>query len=326
MSSGFDTYFGIVDEVTYGTPVAVTRFYEYVEGSEGIEGKYERIESESFRAGQRTVHKDRFQPNPKGAEGDVELEVLDKSFGLLFKHMFGAVSTSGTGPYTHSFTVGDLAGQSFTAQVGRVQNDGTLIPFTYGGGKIDEWELSNEVDGILIVKPKFDFASEHAGAGAGALAAQTPVYVTGAQLFTFAGGVVQIGGADFGVSKVNVKAKNGLKTDRYFMRTAGQTVKREPIESEMRSYEFELTGEFESLAHYQRIAAATASGTLANISMVWTSPAGSSVTVTVPYGRFDEGPVAASIEVAEHSMKGMCLSGDTGSPITLDYVTADATP
>lgn len=41
----------------------------------------------------------------KHAEGDIEADVLDKSFGLILYALFGTLSTSGSGPYTHTFSL-----------------------------------------------------------------------------------------------------------------------------------------------------------------------------------------------------------------------------
>ncbi|MDM4718458.1 phage tail tube protein [Micromonospora sp. WMMA1363] len=204
MPSVHDSYVGLAEETTYGTPVAPARFLEMV--SEGFAGKYERINSEAYRAGQRVLHRDRFAPNPKGAGGDLKIEGQDSGLGVLLVHAFGAVSTGAPdGDVTpHTITVGDLAGKSLTVQVGRVDNAGTLHPWTYEGGKIASWELSNAVDGVLELSFEFDFAREYIGAGPGAYAPSTPTYSTTGQLFTFVGGSVDIGGAPFGVSEISL--------------------------------------------------------------------------------------------------------------------------
>lgn len=322
--SGLFSQLGFVDEVTYNTPVAVTKFYEFQK--ESIEGKYERIESSALRAGTRVLRSDRFQVNPKGASGNVELEVLNKSFAFFLKHMLGSVATTGaSAPYTHTGTVGDLTGKSFTCQVGRTKVGTTVAhPFTYGGGKITDWELSNSVDGILMLNLGMDFASE-AISGAGALTLQAATYQTGAELFTFTGGVVQIGGTSVDVKDVSIKGDNGLKTDRYFLR--GSTAKKEPLEADVRKYEFDMTLDFLDTTQYARVSSATAAGAVASFSATWTSPSGSTVVVTCPAARFDAGtPEVDGADLVEQKLSGMFLDSGTGSPVTIAYTTPDATP
>ncbi|MCG5459623.1 phage tail tube protein [Micromonospora sp. PSH03] len=312
----------MAEEVTYGTGVAPARFVELV--NESFAGSYERIESEAFRAGQRVMHRDRFQPNPKGAEGSVKLEGLDSGLGLLLKHSMGAVASGAvSGGFTpHTFTVGDLKGKSLTVQVGRVDNSGTLHPFTYEGGKVTDWELSNAVDGVLEASFDLDFKSEKIGAGAGAYAVATPTYSTTGQLFTFVGGSVTLGGTAFPVSDLSVKAANNLKTDRWS--TVG---KREPLEEGNREYTVDLKGEFEGLTHSNRVASAIASGTIATLEFLWASPQGGELRVSMGAVRFDgDGTNFDGAKVMEQSLKGVALWDGTTSPVTIVYKTKDATP
>lgn len=322
MTSIHDSYLGVAEEVTYGTAVAPARFLEMV--SEGLAGKYERIDSEAFRAGQRVLHKDRFAVNPKGGEGDLKLEGQDSSFGLLLKHALGAVSTGApSGGFTpHTFTVGDIKGKSLTVQVGRADNTGTIQVFTYEGGKIKSWELSNAVDGVLNVSLDMDFEKETIGAGAGAYALSTPTYSTTGQLFTFVGGSAKIASTDFAVSDISVKGDNKLKTDRWFT-----TGKAEPLGEGLREYSFELKGEFDGLTQLNRVASAVASGALATLDLKWTSPQGGELSIAVPVARFDEAPVNFDgAKIIEQSLKGMILWDGTASPLTITYKSKDATP
>ncbi|MGV9815466.1 phage tail tube protein [Streptomyces cellulosae] len=318
MATIFDQYFGIGEEATYGTAVAPTKFFEFQ--SEGIEGTYERIESEAIRAGSRVLRADRFAPNPKGAEGDVSLEVLSGGFDVWLKHMLGSV-TAGTpaeGFTTYTATLGDLNGKSFTAQVGRVDNTGTLIPYTYEGGKVKEWELANSVDELLTLSLTMDFAKETIGAGTGAYAQATPTFLADTKLFSFNGGSVTVGGTAFDVSDFSLKATNGLKDDRYFISSGGK--KAEPLENELRTFEWSLSGEFKGTAHAQRVAAALASGAVANITVLYDGPDGSQFKVELPFARFDEGAVTAGgIEVLTQDLAGVALTDGTASPVTITY-------
>ncbi|MFE0648548.1 phage tail tube protein [Streptomyces sp. NPDC059534] len=318
MATVHDSYFGVVDETTYGTAVAVTKFFEFTD--EGISGKYERIDSEAIRAGTRVLRSDRFAVNPKGAEGDVKMEVTSGGFEFWLKHMMGGLTSAAPagGFVTHTAVLGDLNGKSLTAQVCRVDNTGAKIPFTYEGGKVKEWELSNAVDELLNLSVSLDFAKETIGAGAGAYAAGTPAYVANTKLFSFGGGTVTVAGLAFDITDFSVKGSNGLKDDRYFIRSDGK--KGEPLESDLRKYEWSLKGEFSGTAHVNRVAAALASGAVANITVLWDGPDGSQVKVEIPFARFDEGPVnVGGLEVVAHDLSGIALTDGTASPVTITY-------
>lgn len=57
MADVFDSYLGAKDEATFGTAIAVDKFYEF--NSESIAPSYERIESEALRVGTKFARTDR---------------------------------------------------------------------------------------------------------------------------------------------------------------------------------------------------------------------------------------------------------------------------
>lgn len=320
MPTFHDTYVGFAEEATYA-PVAFTaptNFLEFL--SEGIQGKYERIESEGLRAATSFLRSDRWERNPKGAEGDLKFEALDVGLDLILKHALGAISSAAPvgGFTTHTITPGDIKGKSLAVKVGRVDVGGTINPFDYSGGKIKSWEFSNAVDGILQGSLDMDFAKEATGGAAG-----TPTYPAfTTQLLTFVGGFVTIAGTDFAVSDVSIKGENGLKTDRYALRqgAGNSTTKREPLIEGLRNITFDLKGEFEGLTHYNRVAAATTAGAQAAIVLQWDSPQGGQLKFDIPIGRFDEAPINVDgAKVIEQALTGKVLWSGSGAPITVTY-------
>jgi hypothetical protein len=314
MSTVHDQFVGAANESTYGEGPAPTDFFEVV--SEDISGTYERIESEAIRG--PVLRADRFAPNPKGAGGSFEFEVLDKGLEFWLPHMLGEVDDTTT-PGTHVATLGDLNGSSFALQAARyASGDDSLVPFAYHGGKVTEWSLSCEVDAIVKANLSLDFATEVIdGTGNDALA--VPSYPAGAQLLTFIGGTVTVAAGEFAVSSITISGSNGLKVDRYSMRGASSTTKREPKSEEMREVTFELTGEFEDTAHSDRIAASLAAGAMAEIVLHFDSPQGGALDVTLPAGRFDEGAVNISRAVIEQGVSGKALQPAAGETIEVSY-------
>lgn len=313
MASLNDGYVGRIAEATYGTGLAPTGFDEVL--SESVSGKYERIESAGLRAGSNVLRTDRFVPNPKGAGGDVKLEVLDNNFDFWLKYMLG---TAATVTKVTTATLGSTNGASFSLEVGRVGTGATptVFPFRYAGGKVASWELSNAVDGTLQANLTCDFASETTAA----LTPATPVYPVGAQLLTFVGATATIGGAAVAITDLSIKGDNGLKTDRYALRGATSTTKREPLNEGLRALTFDLKMEFEDLTQYNRVASATAAGALSAIVATWTSPQGGSLAVTLPQGRFDDGiPNLDKQGVLDLGLSGSALWDGTVSPITAVY-------
>jgi hypothetical protein len=308
-----DQFVGVADESTYGTAVAPTDFYEIL--SEGINGSYERIESEAIRG--PILRADRFAPNPKGAAGDFEVEVLDKGFDFWLTHMLGAVTTTGDGtttPIVATAVPGDTYGKSFTLQVGRYASGlNALVPFTYSGGKVTEWEISCEVDGIVKAKVTCDFCKEDINNASGTQPLAVAAYPSGSQLLTFIGGTATIGGTAFPITATTLTGNNGLKVDRYAMRGATSTTKREPKEEAVKELTFSLSAEFENETHSLMVAGAIAADTLAAIVLHFDSPQGGALDITIPAARFDEGNVNAAGEIPMQELTGKILAPTDGT-------------
>jgi hypothetical protein len=322
-----DHQLGIVDEVTYGTAVTVTKFFEY--NSESITETEGRTEGDPLRTGTFFKRSDRFTPYFAGAAGTVQLDVMTKGFGYLLKHMLGSVATTGpveTSVYTHTGTVGELIGDMFTLQVNRPFHPaGTNQAFTYSGGKITKWTLSNAVDGNLVCDLECDFQTV-----SDAIALATAVYPTSMENLTWAGGVVSIGGSNYDITEFSCSFDNAAAVDRRFIRA--NTLKKEPTNGR-RMGEFSLSADFDSMTQRNRAHATTRSAALAQIIATWNGPTllGSSLfpqlKVTIPAARFDswtgatDGPTGIS-----QTLSGVVRYDGSASPISLAYATADVTP
>jgi hypothetical protein len=317
-----DSFLGCAEETIYNTGVPAARFFELE--NETITGKYPRIDAKGVRAGSRILRVDRWAPNPKGADGTVKMEIQDTNFGLIFKHMLGAIAvgtaTGGFTPYTA--TIAPLQGLSTTWQAARYSTDGVLTPYTYTGGKIHNWELTAAVDGVLGMSLTLDFAAEKIGAGTGAFALSTPTYPAASQIFTYVGGTVTIGGTSFAAHDFTVKGDNKLKVDRYFMANGG--VKKEPLEEDMRSISWELKGEYDGVAQYNRVAAAVNAGAMAAIVANFATPQGGALQINIPNARFDAGaPHIDGAKIPELPLTGAVLDDGTTSPISIVYTSKD---
>jgi len=317
----------IKNESTYNTAVVVDRTFEYE--SEGIEESYGRTEGDPLRGGSNGfMRNDRFTPYFSGAAGSVQMAVMSKGFGIWFQHMLGAVATTGpaeTVVYTHTGTAGELYGDSFTCQVNRpFHPSGTNQPFTYAGGKVTEWGLSNSVDGNLLLDLGLDFASVSTATG---LASAS--YPASMDNLTWTGGLVTIGGSNYDVSEIAIGVNNGLNVDRRQIRQ--NTDKKEPT-SARREGTFSIKADFDSLTQRNRAAANTRAGALAALTAVWKGPTllGSTLypqlTVTVPQVRFDEWKGATEgVDAIEQELSGVIRFDGSASAVTLAYQSADAT-
>jgi hypothetical protein len=321
-----DHQLGVVDESTYGTAVTVSRFFEYE--SENISETYGRTEGDPLRVGSGFVRQDRFTPYPGGAAGTIQMTALTKGFGFWLKHMMGQVATTGpaeTTVYTHTGSEATLIGDSFTCQVNRpFHPSGTNQAFTYSGGKVSKWTLSNSVEGNLLLDLDVDFQKY-----ATDVALATASYPTGMEPFSWVGGFVTIGGSNYYVTEFSLEVDNGLDVDRRQIRA--NALKKEPTSSR-RSGSFSLSADFDSLTQRNRAASDTRAGALAAVTGVWRGPTllGSTIypefSVSIAAARFDEWSGATEgTDAISQELSGVVRYDGTTSPVVVTYKSADTT-
>jgi hypothetical protein len=324
-----DHQMGVKSEAVYGTPDgAVTDFFEYE--SENISETYGRTEGDPLRVGSGFVRNDRFTPWIGGAAGTIQMTAMTKGFGFWLNHMMGdAVVTSGpaeTVVYTHTASEGELLGESFTAQVNRpFHPSGTDQAFTYSGGKIAKWTLSNSVDGNLLLDLDCDFQTWST-----AVALASASYAASMEPFSWVGGFVTIGGSNYDVTEFSLEVDNGLDVDRRQIRA--NPLKKEPTSSR-REASFSISADFDSLDNRNRAASLTRAGALAAVTGVWRGPTllGSTLypefSVSLAAARFDEWSGATEgTDAITQELSGVVRYDGTNSPVEVTYVTADATP
>ncbi len=239
---------GFKTESVFGIGVTVDQFVPFL--SESITLEQAALPYKGIVSGRRTM-----RGNKRGVKmvgGSLSLELYNKPMATLLRHMFGTIATTGVGPYVHTASPGDLTGKSMTIQMGRPQSDGTVFPFSYYGCKLPGWTLACTADQIATLDLDV-VAQDEDSDGTPALA--TATFLTGIAPFVFFEGVVQVGGLTVAtVSSASLKATNGLKTDR---KRLGFYTVNQMLENALRTYEVDLTVDFEAMTHYGRYTANT---------------------------------------------------------------------
>lgn len=315
---GSNLCFGTGVESVFGTPVAMTRWFEVL--SESLERRNNIITSNGIRCGTaRTLRRgSRRVISSRDGGGDITMEVATTGFGRWFAHLLGGtpVITGGAPPYTHTYALGDLTGKSLTIQkVLRDTASTEIEAFNFHGCKILSGEFSISVDQILQLAVSID-AEDVDTTTAGAAASYT-----NPTLFNFMGGTLNVAGSPVAsVTDASIKITNNLKTDRYYLGSAG--LKAEPIDSDFPTVEGSLSAEFISSAtFYDRFAADSA----ASMSLVFVSGT-SSLTITVPEVRFTGGtPTVGGPDVVVVDVPFEGQYDGTLPGVTVTYVTPDAT-
>jgi hypothetical protein len=264
-ASGLSGQVGTVVESTYGTPVTVTRFWEFL--SENFQFNPNYLDGMGLKAGQAYNRASRTVQSQFDVNGDITMEHTDgsaastaaDSMGWWWKQALGSSITTPTvvlgTAYKQVHTNGSKAGFFSTIQVGRPQISGvTVQPFTYTGCKVTDWEFSCSDNQIAQLKCTVDAQTELTSTGLAAASYPTPNglfsfadsknFKIGGTATTSAGETTIASGVAVGsrVTGITITGSTPMKVDRYGLGNAG--LKGEPIENAIPTITGSLTTEF----------------------------------------------------------------------------------
>lgn len=320
--SGLGAQLMIAEETVWGTAVTPTRGYEFRD--ESIKQEIELIKSPALRAGARYQRTGRVAQGKISVGGDVTMDLMNKSQGIWWKHIFGGVATTqpdvGNSPtvYLHTFTPDELPTGGLTVQVGRPSIDGTARPFTYAGMSIVNWELAAAVGDIATLKVGLLGRSETTGT---ALAAAS--YPSNLDVLTFVQGTLELDDTAVDVMSASVSGTNGLAEDRYFL---GSALRKKPLQNALHECTGSLEAEFTDLTAYNRFV----NKTEAKLELIFT---GGIIEDALPYKVVltanviftGETPSVGGPEIIAQPLPFEVIDNGTTS-VKLEYTTTDALP
>lgn len=317
--------FGIAKETTYGTGVTVTRFVEHE--SFDLQGVFERVWTNGIRPSRTTRGVGDFLPVAKGAEGKFSFTPGVKSFGLFLELAMGS-GTAGTlasGKYPHVFKRASATGKSFTAQVVRPYvSAGSDPAFTYTGCKVRSMTLSQSIDEFLMAE--FDVVAQ---AETTATSTATASYASPQEYFNWNKVTITVGGSGVCASGWEVSLDNNLKADRFKMCSGG--VMDEPIATGFFEDKLTLKGiEFQSLAHYNRVAAAVAADAAVAVVITLTGTADTDATLEISMpacvAMADALPISSGSLLLEQDLDFYLAAPSSGSTTQcqITYTTTDS--
>lgn len=233
-------------ESVYGTGVTPDVFMPVLESKLTIDEGY--LRPSGIRAGRRTRN-----PAVLGARkvtGSTSFELPNVSIAALFKHLFGAVGTTGTNPYTHTFTPGAHLSKSLTLQVGINDAADTVQPFTATGVKVDGWQIDCKVG--ELAKLSADWTAQTVVTATSLASAS---YASGLTPFTFVQGTISVNGSAVASAKsATLKCTKGLRNDRNVL---GSRLIKEQLEQDRFDFSSEITADFDNLTIFALGVAAT---------------------------------------------------------------------
>lgn len=323
--TGLWAQLGLAEETTFGTYLAPTRWFEFIQ--ESLKLEIERIESKGLRAGTRVVRSDRWYAGKRSVSGGLELELADKGFGLLWKHALGGVATTQPDSvgnptvYDHTFTPGTLDGKSLTIQVGRPDLANVVQPFSYLGCQIGKWELAAQVGALAQMKLDLIATDETT-----AQALATPAYPADVRVMTFVQGTLKLAGSAVDVRAASIEGETPRLGERYAL---GRATRSEAYEADMRPITGQLDADFSGLTAYNRFAA----GAEAALELLFEgrtiSGAYKFQTKLTANVRFDGNtPNVGGPDEIRQPLPFKCVDTGSGpgSALTVLYRTTDSTP
>ncbi len=217
MSIFLDSSVGFGPETTWGQPVVVSRFPEFVSETMALNKKLKQ--GKGLRVGSRVDRSARRVQVGYDATGDVTMEAFSKGQGLLWQWMMGAGTStliSGTA-YQQVFTLADVM-PSMTMQVGLPTTGGTTEAYTYAGAQCTGFDLTFNQSDLIQVKATVDAQSL-----ATATAYAPPSYVVGGSLFSFEGFALSTGTLTEPTSTALASATSPIANVQSGNITVGQT-------------------------------------------------------------------------------------------------------
>jgi len=323
IGSGLGAQLGIVAESTYGTFVAPTRFIEFTKESLAL--KKTTAQSAGIAAGRLLPLSARRVLTRREVQGSIDLEVTNKSMGLLLQALMGTTVTpvqqGATTAYLQTHTLASIAGKSLTIQKGVPLTTGTVTDKSFLGCKVTSGEFSCEVGGMLMGTFEID--------GKDCDEAQTLATASYPSMSPFHFGQMAVKTGTFGaetaldgIRKMSCKIERPQDVERFYAGQAG--LKKEPIEND----QVKISGTIET--DYVATTLDDLHTSDGATSLVWefvgpiiASTFAETFRVTLPAIRLDEGPpVVDGFGVVKPTFNYVGLYDGTNQP-KIEYMSVD---
>lgn len=328
VGSGIGSQLGVAPEVTYGTYVAPTRFYE---ARSAKVSKVKNTQSWDGLAAGRLVDRadGRVVTTKAGMAAINDLVCTNKDLGLLLNMIMGGtvapVQQAATAAYLQTHTLLDTYGKSCTVQSGVPLIGGTVVAQSGLGGRVTSAEFSCGVDELLTVGVEMDARDV---TEVQSLAAAS--YGTNRRPFHFGQMAVKVGAtsgaaaAADGVRSVSLKIDRKIKTDQFYANGAG--LKDQPVTNDKAEITGTISADYKTAAHFaDRFRDDT------QFALVWefvgpliASTYFETIRFTIPAAFFDgETPAVDGPDVVGTDFPFRVYNDLTNNPLTVEYLSSD---
>lgn len=327
VASGIGSQVGFVNESTYGTYVAPTKFVQADKVS--LKKKKTTVQGNGLAAGRLMQLGSRRVVTTTSGEGSLDFEVVNKGLGLLIQALMGTsvtpVQQAATTAYLQTHTLADPIGKFLTIQVGVPQASGTVASYSYSGCKVLAGQFTFEVD--KEVEASLDIDAQKVVDSQTLVAAS---YATATRPFVGTDTSIKIGtyaseASVTGVKKVSVKIERPSAEDRYYLGAAG--LKAEPIINDYAKLTGTITADFVDKAIWaDRFAADTSfSLVLEAVGLNIASTYYDTFRITLPQCFLDgDLPTVDGADVVSGDFPFVCLFDGTNLP-KIEIISTDTT-
>lgn len=327
VASGIGGQIGIAPEGTYGTYVAATKFLPIMKAP--FTKVKNTVQSSWLGAGRLLETGAGRVVTTKAGKGSIEMDVFNKSMGLILQALMGTsvtpVQQGGTPAYLQTHTLADTVGKSLSVQAGLPDTTGTVRPYTFLGVKVTDCEFAFEVDKTITAKASFDArdVSEAQSLAAASYAATLRPFVgtdTSVKLGTFGAEAAVVG-----VRKATVKIDRNLAVDRFYLGASG--LKAEPLIGDFTQISGTITADFvDKTVFADRFAADTSfSLVLEAVGLNISGAYFDTFRITLPQCFLDgDTPTLDGPDIISGDFPFVCKFDETNLP-KIEYISRDTT-
>lgn len=321
-AAGFDQQVGYATESTFGTFVSPTRHLEHVKS--GLKSERRDFMSKGVKAGRRTGF--RYLKGPEVVAGPISHELSPANIGLLLVQGMGAVSTSGSNPYTHVITPGALVETRGTSvQVGTPSYDGTVRPFNFAGCQVTGGSITVKAGAQEAAMIDLNWVGQHfqnAGDGDTPTSLASTSYDSNWLPFTGFNAVLTLNGSEYEFDELTFTFDNGLRVGNYTARSTTPHRAKPAKEEAHRTYGLRVTSDFWDLTSLNRAYTPTE----VSYSLALTSGT-SSLTIAGAMKTMPETPTIDGTKVTKETLNLVPVSSSSdAATCTMTLVNANSTP
>ena len=180
MSSSTDHRWGMVEEVTFNTPLTVTRFYPWLEVEPDWDNRLRYAQGLASGGGRRSVLGNRVVVPQGQGMIKVKCELESKQGGVLLRAALGmstvtAITGGSQQVFHNKLTTGYMP--SYTIQVVDVTNPGSDYVLTYSGCSAMKATIEQGEDEIPTIEVEFDAVSLSTATAAASASYATSSYI-----------------------------------------------------------------------------------------------------------------------------------------------------